>query len=582
MNNSAENRTSHARRSPGTVSRTAAEREAVNTAEQIARRGKAQANQTEQYYDQPQQTNQSAQYRQTVRTQNPQTAQNVPSGQTRQNPQSGYRFEAGSARQPNHATAARRPNYNDTEEPRSQGTRAVSSGKQSSRTRTNTAQAVVPVTREDKKLIRQQKQAERMERFTDNHQKRWSLQEKAEEAWQRDIVRVRSGIDRPLLILALALLALGSVTVMSASYPLAVRRGREAMYFAIRQLGFAGLGIIAMLIGYKIPYEGRRMRKLIPIFGYALSAVLLVVVIFIGVSEGEAQRWIQIPGLPITIQPSEMMKLAIVMMLALYADVFRKQRENAESLGGKYFYNVLVPTAILGVSCGLVLIGKHLSGTMIIGGIGLFLILMMVDRKTPSWWAPVTIGVLLVLAAAVYIIAVPYARTRFMGIINPGADIRNDSWQSTQSLYAVGSGGLFGVGIGQSRQKYSYLAASHTDFIFAIWCEEFGFLGAVALIFLFLAFLWRGYRVASRAQDQFTMLTAYGITTHFAIQIIGHMIVDTTYINTGISLPFFSYGGSSLLVQMFEVGMLLRISTHFYKTKADIEQDEIRKRAGLD
>jgi hypothetical protein len=165
-----------------------------------------------------------------------------------------------------------------------------------------------------------------------------------------------------------------------------------------------------------------------------------VAVNFIGVSEGEAQRWIQLPGVPVTIQPSEIMKIGEVMLLAMYADLMKKRMSDAPSLGAQYLYNVVLPGALVGVSCGLVIIGKHLSGTMIIGIIGLFMVLIMVDRKCRPWWAPVTILVLLGVAAAAYIVLVPYARDRFIGIFSPEAD----RWQSMQSLYAVGSGGLFG------------------------------------------------------------------------------------------------------------------------------------------
>ena len=440
---------------------------------------------------------------------------------------------------------------------------------------------------EERRLARREAREERrlakQEKRNEAQLEKWEKQDREESAWQKGIVRVRSGIDRPLLVIALVLLALGSITVLSASYPLAVRRGMDnAAFYANKQLRYVGMGLVAMAGGYLIPYERKGWRRFFPFAAFGVASLLLVAVFFLGISAGEAQRWIAIPGIGFTIQPSEIMKPALVMLLALYADAFRKQREESETMRGMYVYNVLIPTMILGFACGLVIIGKHLSGTMIIGAIGFFMILTMMDRKCPRWWAPVTIIALLAAAAVIFILLVPYARTRFMGIINPGADVKKDSWQSIQSMYAVGSGGLFGVGVAQSRQKYAYLAAAHTDFIFAIWCEEFGFLGAVALIALFLAFLWRGYRIASRARDKFTMLTAYGITTHLAIQMIGHMVVDTTYINTGISLPFFSYGGSSLLVQMFEVGMLLRISQHFYRSREDLERDALRKRAGLD
>ena len=431
---------------------------------------------------------------------------------------------------------------------------------------------------EEKRLTREERKQRRLESYRSRNLVRWTEQEKRENAWQRDIVRVKVGFDRPLFALIVILLALGSIMVLSASYPMAVRKGYGALYYAKRQGLFVLLGVIAMIIGWKIPLDKPLIRRGMPVAVWLTAAALLVVVTFIGVSEGEAQRWIQIPGVPVTVQPSEIMKIGEVLLLAMYADVMRQRMENASSLGSRYVYNVVLPGLLVGMSCALIIVGKHLSGTMIVGVIGLFMVLTMVDRKCRWWWAPLTIAVLLAAAAAVYIIAIPYARTRFMGIFSPDSD----RWQSMQSLYAVGSGGLFGVGVGQSRQKYSYLGAAHTDFIFAIWCEEFGFVGAIVLIGLFFAFLWRGYRIASRAKDPFSMLVAYGITTHFAVQIIGHMVVDTTYMNTGISLPFFSYGGSSLIMQLFEAGLLLNISRHDYRSRSELEEAELRKAAGLD
>ncbi len=557
MNNDPTRGTSHARRDPDALTRPSARPTDPNRA--------------------PRQNVRPAQNSGSVRSQNPR--QTRPSGsQVNGTPPTPVR-RTHAVRQPEQAN------------PPARNTRTDTSGARTSR---GNSRSVVPAgpsdlvaAYEERRLVRQaareEKRLRKREERTEAKLEKWEKQDQEESRWQEDIVRVRSGIDRPLLVLALVLLALGSITVLSASYPLAVRRGMDnAAFFANKQIRSALMGIGAMIGGFLIPYEKKGWRRFFPIASFAVAAVLLVAVFFMGISAGEAQRWIAIPGIGFTIQPSEIMKPALVMMLALYADVFRKKREESLTAGGMYVYNVLVPTMILGLACGLVIIGKHLSGTMIIGAIGFFMILTMLDRKCPRWWAPVTIILLLAAAAVLFILLVPYARTRFLGIINPGTDVKKDSWQSIQSLYAVGSGGIFGVGVAQSRQKYAYLAAAHTDFIFAIWCEEFGFLGAIALIALFLAFLWRGYRIAARARDKFTMLTAYGITTHLAIQMIGHMVVDTTYINTGISLPFFSYGGSSLLVQMFEVGMLLRISQHFYRSREDLERDALRKRAGLD
>ena len=149
-------------------------------------------------------------------------------------------------------------------------------------------------------------------------------------------------------------------------------------------------------------------------------------------------------------------------------------------------------------------------------------------------------------------------------------------------MYAIGSGGIFGVGLGASRQKYSYLGAAHTDFIFSIWCEEMGFVGAVLLIVLFILFVWRGYVIALRAPDKYTMLTAFGITTHIGLQAFLNMCVASDLImNTGVTLPFFSYGGSALVITLAEMGILLKISRRFYRRKEDIEHDEMARRAGL-
>jgi cell division protein FtsW len=176
----------------------------------------------------------------------------------------------------------------------------------------------------------------------------------------------------------------------------------------------------------------------------------------------------------------------------------------------------------------------------------------------------------------------PYALKRITTFTDENADTLSDLYQTTQSIYAIGSGGLFGVGIGQSRQKYGFLTQSHTDCIFSIWCEETGFIGALLLIALFLLFIWRGYVIAIKAPDTFCMLTAFGITTHVGLQAFLNMCVASDIImNTGITLPFFSYGGSSLVVLMFEMGILLSISRQYYRKKSDIERDEMLREAGL-
>ena len=265
------------------------------------------------------------------------------------------------------------------------------------------------------------------------------------------------------------------------------------------------------------------------------------------------------------------MKLAIILMIAWYFDKYEKQMNDPRhGFGEQFKWNTIYPILILGAACGLVLIGKHLSGTIIVGMIGL---LMLIVGGCNLKWLFAT-GIPLAAAAIGGFLALnPYALKRITTFTDDNADKLDELYQTTQSIYAIGSGGLFGVGLGESRQKFSYLSAAHTDFIFAVWCEEWGFIGAVTLIALFLLFMWRGYVIALRAPDKFTMLTAFGITTHVGIQAFFNMcVVADMFPNTGITLPFFSYGGSSLIVLLFEMGILLSISRQYYRKKSDLRK----------
>ncbi|MBE6541470.1 MAG: cell division protein FtsW, partial [Ruminococcaceae bacterium] len=243
------------------------------------------------------------------------------------------------------------------------------------------------------------------------------------------------------------------------------------------------------------------------------------------------------------------------------------------------WWNTWLPCLMLGGAAVLVLIGKHLSGTIIVGCIGLF---MLIVAGCKLLWLFCTVIPAGIVGIGAFIAMNPYALKRITTFTDENADKLDELYQTTQSIYAIGSGGLFGVGLGESRQKYSFLTQSHTDFIFSIWCEEWGFIGAVVLIIIFLLFAWRGYVIAQRAPDRFTQLTAFGITTHVALQAFLNMCVSADIImNTGITLPFFSYGGSSLVVLMAEMGILLCISRQSYKKKADIEREEMMKQIGL-
>ena len=397
-----------------------------------------------------------------------------------------------------------------------------------------------------------------------------------EEAWQNEVVRVRGGIDVFMLAIILILLALGSITVFSASYPRAIAADVGSGFYIKKQLGYLGVGFVIMAVAAWFPI--RLYRNWAPHLFYFGSAVILVVVPFIGESVGEATRWIQVG--PVRVQPSELMKVGVILMVAWFVE---KTEDKMNDLGRgfkSYLSNTFYPLLFVGIASALVLAGKHLSGAAIIAGIGVLMLAVGGSKNLWLWGsvAPVGIGAFLL-----YLSQNPYAFKRFNTFNDENADILSDVWQTTQSVYAIGSGGLFGKGFGQSQQKYGFLGNAHTDFIFSVWCEELGFVGAVALILLFLLFIWRGYVIALRAPDKFMMLTAFGITTHIGIQAFLNMAVASDMIfNTGVTLPFFSYGGSVLMVLMGEVGILLCISRQYYRKKSDIEHEEMLKKAGLE
>lgn len=397
-----------------------------------------------------------------------------------------------------------------------------------------------------------------------------------EEAWQNEVVRVRGGIDIFMLAIILILLALGSITVFSASYPRAIAADVESSFYIKKQLGYLGVGFVAMFLAAILPIKV--YRKWAPILAYAGAVILLIAVLFVGDSVGEATRWIEIGS--IRFQPSEIMKVALVLMIAWYVDKYEaRMKDTGPGLYG-FKWNIFYPCLILGIACVLVLLGKHLSGTIIVGCIGFFMLIVAGCRLS---WLLCTVLPIGVLAIGGFLALNPYALKRITSFTDENADILSDLWQTTQSVYAIGSGGLFGKGFGQSQQKYGFLGNAHTDFIFSVWCEELGFIGAVALILLFLLFIWRGYVIALRAPDKFMMLTAFGITTHVGIQAFLNMCVASDIImNTGVTLPFFSYGGSALMVLMGEVGILLCISRQYYRKKSDIEHEEMLKKAGLE
>lgn len=400
--------------------------------------------------------------------------------------------------------------------------------------------------------------------------------ERKEAEWQKDVIRVRGGVDVIMLTIILVLLALGTITVFSASYPVAIAEGREGSYYSMNQIKFLILGGMCMLVMTFLPVK--YYKNWAPFVGYAGSAVLLLYTAIAGMAEGEAKRWISVFGL-FNLQPSELMKISLVLLLAWYVDKYEKRMKRLDLGLQSIWWNTWLPCIILGGACLLVLIGKHLSGTIIVGCIGLFMLIIAGCNMKWLFGSLIPAGGL---AIGAFLMMNPYALKRITTFTDENADKLDELYQTTQSIYAIGSGGLFGVGLGESRQKYSFLTQAETDFIFSVWCEEWGFIGAVVLIVIFLLFTWRGYVISQRAPDRFTQLVAFGITTHVALQAFLNMCVAADIImNTGITLPFFSYGGSSLVVLMAEMGILLCISRQSYKKKSDLEREEMMKNIGL-
>lgn len=382
---------------------------------------------------------------------------------------------------------------------------------------------------------------------------------------KKDSFLVKGSFDRPLFLLIMLLLCFGSVMVFSASYAYAYSRYDNSAYFIQKHLMWVAVGIIAMLVVSKLPYK--LFRKWTPVlFGAAL--LLLILVLVIGTSEDDAKRWLAFG--PISFQPSEVMKIALIMMLAWLAQKYRSKIMLKDRTPKTYFksfwFGTIFPLIFVLVACVLVMLENHLSGTIILFAIGASVIWVGGGKKV------VFIAGLAALGVVVYILVFnpeflknflsDYQYKRIDMWLRPEAfDVQDDTWQTVQGLIAVGSGGIFGRGIGNSLQKHLFVSQPQNDFIFSIICEELGFIGALALMVLYFAFVVRCLQIAKRAPDVFTSLTVIGIAAHVALQAILNMMVVTAVLpNTGISLPFFSYGGSSLIFLMIEMGIVLSIS----------------------
>lgn len=363
----------------------------------------------------------------------------------------------------------------------------------------------------------------------------------------------RGSVDMWFLLWAMLLVCFGAVMSYSASAVYAEREYDSSTYYLWRYILFAVVATVVtvLFVIYARPWFWR-------VFGvgaYAVSIFLLLIVLVVGVAEGVAQRWISLGFF--TLQPSEIAKTAVVMMLALYMSKYEKPISSNAKFSGSFKHGFLVPMCIIGLICGLIALERHISGLMIVGVLGVAV--MFLGGTRPKYLA-MFLGIIAV-AGVLLILVSDYAQTRVLSWINLEQDPLGSGWQTLQGLYAIGSGGFFGLGLGFSRQKFGYVSQPQNDFIFTIICEELGFVGAFLVVLLFTMLIWRGIRIGQRAPDKFCALTVWGLTFKIALQVAMNIAVVTNMMpNTGISLPFFSTGGSSLMIQIFEIGIILSIS----------------------
>lgn len=376
----------------------------------------------------------------------------------------------------------------------------------------------------------------------------------------KEVIRIKSGIDRPMLVIIILLLCFGTVMVFSSSFATALLKKGDSYYYIKRQLVFVIVGFFVMLFVSRIDY--RMMRRFVNI-AFIVMLVLLALVPVFGLSRGEATRWIMIAG--VRFQPSEPMKTVLVFFMAHYFATYQDKITDYRDFKKSSIWGDLIPYCIVGLVCMLVALENHFSGVIILFLIGTVIIFAGGARKIWLGLAGGAGGVV-VFAAIMF---TDYAKKRIDIWLNPeNYSAMGEVWQTLQGLNAVGSGGLLGVGLGNSYQKYSYVSEAQNDFIFSIVCEELGFVGAVAVIALFVAFIWRGFVIAMKAPDTFSSLLVIGIVGKVGIQAILNIAVVTAVIpNTGITLPFFSYGGSALVLLLVEMGIVLSVSRYSYQDK---------------
>ncbi|MBE6797619.1 MAG: putative lipid II flippase FtsW [Ruminococcaceae bacterium] len=355
-------------------------------------------------------------------------------------------------------------------------------------------------------------------------------------------------IDIVFLSFVLVLLTLGLVMLFSASYAYSYTYYDNSFHFILRQTAFAAVGLVAMFFTSRIDYHFYKK------FSWVLYAVCLAMLVFLlimppMVQGMDVKRWLAIGSF--SFQPSEIAKFSVILLFSHLISVNYKLMDK--------FKFILFLVALLAVVCALVVLEPHISATLLILAIGV--VLMIVGGLSWKYIIGGGISVAVLGLAAYFSGIIGYGSDRIKYWLDPWADAKGLGYQTIQSLLAIGSGGIMGRGIGQSRQKYLWVPEPHNDFIFSIVCEELGLIGATVIILLFCALVWRGFSIALKAPDKFGSLLAVGLTFQVGLQaILNILVVTNTIPNTGISLPFFSYGGTSLVILLAQMGIVLSIS----------------------
>lgn len=377
-----------------------------------------------------------------------------------------------------------------------------------------------------------------------------------------------TSVDLPFLVGVVLLLAIGLATLYSAGYAKALQKTGNSYYYITRQGIFATVGLVGMFVISWIPYKV--YKKIAPVF-YGICVVLLGAVLIL--SEDTEKRWLYIGGFQF--QPSEFAKVAVILLLAAYLSNPKLRIRN-------FWRGIVFPGVIFGVCALLVGVEPHLSGAILVAAIGL----MMIIAAGANILQLVPIGLVCAVGAVALYFSEKYMQKRIYTWLHPEADPMGDGYQALQSLYAIGSGGLTGLGYGNSRQKYLYLPEPQNDFIFSVFCEEMGWIAAVLVLGIFAFVIARGFYIAAKAPDRFSSLIVVGIISRLAVQTIFNIaVVSGAFPVTGISLPFFSYGGTALMTLLGEMGIVLQISRYAstdkdapIKEKESVKKEEKRLR----